>query len=144
MNWDRKNNVQLGYFAGLLDRQGYIALTGAGGRIRAELSIPTKWEAVSKLLSSFLQRIGVDYVVQEKLYKQFPRYTVKISNLVALQKICPMLLPWVVERERINIILKFVKSRLSTTDGKGAPYSQKERDLKLELDKLNKIHKQLR
>ena len=144
MNWDRKNNVQLGYFAGLLDRQGYIALTGAGGRIRAEISIPTKSERMAKLLGGFLQRIDIEYMLKKKAYKGSPRYIVKISNLVALQKICPMLLPWVVERERIKIILQFVKSRLSTTHGKGAPYSQKERDLKDELDKLNKIHKQLR
>lgn len=140
--------AKLGYLAAMIDRCGYIGITGkVGGRLRPEVSITTKNSDVADMLKYYLVDCGIDCRIKTKMafksgleYSSYQVVVGKLDNLLILAKLTSDVL---VDPSRMVLLGRFVKSRVS--DGaKGKGYTDKEVELKLELDKLNKIHKKLR
>lgn len=142
------NYIAMGYLAAMVDRTGYIGMHTIKNKncIQVQLSVSTKNEKVAIYISDFLTRIQVDHVIKHrkasKNGKAYLSYVVLITTLVALRKIGKLLSPWIIEKERINILVEFTKGRL--IKGGDKPYSQEEWDLQAKLSLINKTYKKLK
>ena len=142
-------DVEIAYFAGLIDGEGTITLERTGNRrmngitgLSPKIIVANTDLAIIEVCKTYFKRLGVKPHIKSQLAGKYNRgktmYWVTIQGLSKCKKVLPKLIPYLVGKAgQARLLLDFIDHRGNSQEAKGKPYGEYEMRILDQIRSLN-------